>query len=195
MQWYWLITNDNTVVNPFVSDEGGLDGIDEWMFGECRVIEAWSGNAWLQAASVANDGDPDDSLQNHLGLLVFSKRLQTTLTSAGIDRIQYLPIHVLRPNGVKCGEGFAIANVLDRVAALDLNHTVHSRFPDDYFLPERRGQLRSIRQVTLLREPLHARHVIRLTEYTTPVYVSEKFKKTFEDGGFTGLSFAPVNLS
>jgi hypothetical protein len=194
MKWYWLVTNDNSVKNPFVSDEGDLDGFEEWMLGECRSFDSWSGRAWIRAADPANDGNPDDSLQNHFALLIFSQRLQVALTEAAISGIQYLPISVLRPSGTRI-EGFSIANILGCVNALDLERSTSSRYPDDYFLSERRGQMNSLRRVTLRGDCLQGHDIVRLNVYKEKVYVSARFKEVVEEGRFTGLSFHEVNLS
>ena len=166
VKWYWLVTNHNTVP----------DGDEERMLDECRSIDSWRGKAWIRAANRNNGGDPNDNLQNRCGLLIFPQRLQIALADAGIGGIQYLPIQVPRPDGTRL-EGFCIANILDCVDALDLKRSTYRRYPDDYFLPERRGQLNSLRQVTLHSKFLQGRDVVRLSEFkdrSTSPTASEK---------------------
>jgi hypothetical protein len=194
MKWYWLVTNDNTVKNPFVSDTGDLEGFEKWIFADCKAFKDWSEKAWVGANKPGNDGDPDDSLQNHFGLLIFSAQLRIALEEAGIGGIQYLPIQVLRPTGSRI-EGYCIINILNCVKAFDLGKTIHSRYPMDYFLPERRGELSSVRQVTLRSNQLKGHDIIRPEEYKVKVYVSGRFKEVFENNRFSGLSFHDVNIS
>lgn len=192
-RWYRLVTNDNAVANPLVTDEGDLDGLEEWMFRQCKEIRSWSGNAWIGTSTPANDGDPDDNLQNHFALLVFSPRLKTALEDAGIGEVQYLPINVVRP-GDRRVAGYSVANLLSSVAALDFEHSVFTRYPEDYFLRERRGQLEMLRNVTLRSSALRGHNIIRLHEFRSKVFVSERFAAVV-NGRFTGLSFKEVALS
>jgi hypothetical protein len=194
VNWYWVITNDAAVADPFVSDSDDLRGYEDWAFRQCQRIDDWSDSAWLKAARPENDGQPDDSLQSHLPLLIFSRRLRSALEDQGIEGIQYLPINVIRPNGQRI-DGFAIANILTCVSALDTDKSIYECYPDDYFLPKRRGMVRSLLQATLHAAALEGHHIVRLREYRPPFYVSERFRDTFVGNGFTGLSFERIRLS
>src|SRR5687767_305999 len=119
MNWYWIVSNDKTVENPFIGDKGDLEGLDDWMFRKCIPIQMWSGEGWVQATDPENDGDPDDCLQNLFGLPILSQRVREALDDASIAGIQYLPIHVWRPQREEI-EGYCIGNLLNCVEALDL---------------------------------------------------------------------------
>lgn len=194
MKWYWPVGCDNTVKNPFVSDSGDLRGFEYWDFAKGKDIEPWDDTTWIKASAPENDGDPDDVLQNHLGLEIYSLRLRDTLINSGITAIQYLPIRVLRPDD-RLLSGFAIANILNVVSALDPAKSIVERYPEDYFLPDRRGNIRSLRKVSLKQENLDRYDIVRLKEYEVNIYVSERFKNAFEFGGFTGYSFHEVDVS
>ena len=116
------------------------------------------------------------------------------MNQAAIKDTQYLPLAVVRRDDRHI-DGFSAVNILNLVPALDLEGSTYDRFPDDYFIPERRGDLSGLRNVTLRSAALGGRDVIRLHEYPLPVYGSERFRDVFERGLFTGLSFVPVNLS
>ena len=193
-RWFWLVDGDGTVGHPFIATRGYLAGYERSAFTSGQAIERWEGRAWLGAGRPEDDGAPDDVLQEHLGVPVFSARLQRALEGAGIEDIQYLPIRVLRSDGTPLA-GFAIANVLSLVPALDLAHSDYDTFPQDYFLPERRGLVRGLRLPVLLRDRLTGRHIVRLTDYPVSLYASEHFKTAFEEGGFTWYSFHEVRLS
>jgi hypothetical protein len=192
MRWYWLIGCDNTVEEPYVASEGDL-GLDDWLLSDGRAVSDWSGDAWVKAASEDEDGEPDDVLQTHYPLPIYSSRLRSALERAGVTGIQYLPIHVFHHDGREIS-GYAIANILNKVSALDFEHSTYTLFPADYFLEERRGDVSSLLKPVLVRGPLNGYHVVRLDEYEAPIYVSEVFKAVFEDGGFTGYSFSEVEV-
>jgi hypothetical protein len=194
VNWYWAVKNDAVVADPFVSDSDDLQGHEDWAFRQCQRIDDWSGSAWIKATNPESDGQPDDNLQNHLGLPIFSRRLRSALEERGIEGMQYLPIGVIRPNGQRI-DGFAIANIVSCVSALDTDKSIYECYPDDYFLPKRRGLVRSLLQATLRADALTGHDVVRLREYRAPIYVSERFRDTFVGNGFTGLSFERIRLS
>jgi hypothetical protein len=92
-------------------------------------------------------------------------------------------------------DGFSIANVLNCADALDRRLSNFDVFPDDYFLPQRRGQIRAIKKPVLMRGALIAFHIIRLAQYKAPIYVSERFVRAFEFIDCTGFSFHEVETS
>lgn len=192
-RWYWVVSCDNTVENPLVVDSADL-GVDSECLDIGRWLEQWSDLARMRVMKPQNDGTPDDVLQNHLGLPVYSERLREAMAAAGVRGIQYLPVHVVRPNGKKVA-GFAIANIVERRRALDRKRSDYDVFPDDYFLPERRGSVRGVRRVVLRADALAGCDIIRLDDFPSGVYVSERFKCTFEAHGFTGYSFREIALS
>jgi hypothetical protein len=120
--WYIPIECDNTVTDPYVADMADLKGYNEWDVAYGRRIKNWDCSAFVQTDQPSDDGDPDDVLQNHLGIPIFSPGLQQGLSSGGIRGIQYLAIQVLRYDGSLI-EGFAIANILHLVPCMDWART------------------------------------------------------------------------
>jgi len=194
MLWYWTVGCTNAVGNPFIAESSFLNGLDESSFERGESIGDWDPVAWLAARKALNDGEPDDVLQNSLGLPVFSSRLQQALLAAGIDDVEYLPIHVRRPSGEEIA-GFAIANVLRLVEALDVPRSDVSVFPQDYFLLDRRGRVSAIRRAVLRESRLWERDIVRLFEFPSSVYVSERFRDVFVSAGCTGFGFVRVETS
>jgi hypothetical protein len=190
MNWYDPIACDHTVADPLVAYRGDLKGLEDWELSEGRPVDSWSAEAWVGASTQENDGDPDDVLQTYLGVPIYSQRLRQALEDGGIGGIQYLPIHVYLSDGTEV-PGFSVANVT-AVPALDIEHSEFVRYGDDYFLEQRRGQIRSLVRPVLRASVIVERDVVRLEEYKSALYVSPLFKSVFEEGGFTGYSFVPV---
>ncbi len=90
---------------------------------------------------------------------------------------------------------FSVVNVVERRPALDLSRTDYDVFPEDYFLPERRGKVRGVRRLVLRSEALANCDMARLDEFAPGVYASERFRIVFEQGAFTGCSLREVGCS
>ncbi len=188
--WYRPIWCSNAVGNPYVSNEGDLGSFEDWQLRQGREVLGWPDKAWIKADPRA-DGDPDDVLQTHLAVPIYSARLRDALAKSGISGLQYLRLKVLRVSGVEL-PGFEIANVVNKVAGLDLDRSDFSTYPDDYFLPERRGKISGLRRAVLRERALRGLDIFRLQEYLVAEYVSEKFVLAFRSAGCTGYSFREV---
>lgn len=193
MKWFDMIPNDNAVAKPFVTDKHNFFGIDEVQLTSGTRVTRWGGKSWLMCTDTACNGDPDDALQNHLALPIFSLRLRRSIRQAGIGDIQYLPVRILRPNRDEI-PGFSLANILAKVPALDVSRSDFDRFEDDYFIPERRGTVSGLRRAALKRAILQGRDIARLEEFEVAMFCSERFKKAFERGRCTGFSFEQVSV-
>jgi hypothetical protein len=192
-RWYWAISCDNTVDNPLVVDSADL-GVHPEEISAGKELEHWGELARMSATKAQNDGMPDDVLQNHLGLPVYSPRLRAALEAAAIRGVQYLPIRLFRPNGQQIS-GFSIVNIVERRQALDRSCSDYDVFPDDYFLADRRGNVRGIRRAVLRAKALAGCDVVRLDEFPSSVYVSERFTTAFEAAACTGYAFREVLTS
>jgi hypothetical protein len=193
VRWYQPTECSNTVSNPYVADEGDV-GVDESKLRCGEEVGAWSPSAWIRASTPEQDGDPDDVLQSYLGVPVFSARLRTALRESGIEDVQYLPLRVLRPSGEEL-RGFAVANITTVRDVLDRERSDYSVFADDYFLPQRRGQISALRKPVLVKASLSGCDLFRIEGYRVAYFVSERVKDVFEHRGFTGLSFREVALT
>lgn len=195
MKWYHVIRYGNPVHNPYVAGTGDLMGLDEEDLWGGMLISHWNESAWIKAETPEDDGEADDTLQSYLHPPIYSARLRHALEVAGICGIQYLPLHVLRPDGTEI-PGYAIANILNLVeGALDLERSDYDVYPADYFLPERVGRVRGIRIPVLREKKLRGLDAVRLAEAKAAFYVSERFKAAFENAGCTGHSFVEIELS
>lgn len=195
MKWYHVIDCANAVVNPYVADTGDLMGVEEEDLWGGTPVTKWNDAAWIQARKPSNDGNPDDALQTYLAPPVYSSNLRQAIETAGIGGIQWLPIHVLRPDGTEI-PGYAIANIVNLVkGALDLECSDYDVYPPDYFLSERVGKVRGIRIPVLRGEKLYGLDIVRLAEAKAAIYVSERFKDAFEKAGCTGHAFREVQVA
>ena len=192
MKWFDALECDNAMPDPYVADAGEI-GMEEWLLRCAQVAKNWPEGAWVKAVKPTNDGDPDDVLQSYLGLPIYSMRLRSALREQGIEDVQYLPLRVLRPNDEEI-KGFTIANITTVRDALDRQRSDFSVYADDYFLPQRRGQISAVRKPVFMASCLEGCDIFRLDGYLVAYYVSERFKKAFEQGRFTGYSFREIEV-
>jgi len=195
MKWYQPIECDKTVKDPLVCDFCNLEqlGYEESIFKQGIFINDWKDNVYFRVKKGRNDGDPDDALQNYLMLPIYSPRLITALDINEIRGIQYLPIQVIKFNGV-CLDGFCIANMLNFIEAFDEEKSVFDRFSEDFPNPNVRGKIAGVRKFVLKKKNLEGYDIIRLKEYKQRFFVSDKFKNIFQSNKFTGYSFREVEL-
>jgi Immunity protein family (Imm11) len=194
MRWYDLIMCSNTVARPFVSNFDDLKGFEGWQFNEGKYISGWKPEAWIRCMKPEWNGDADDVLQNHLGVPIYSSRLQRIVEEEHFTGIQFLPIRVLRMDTSEI-PGFAIANILNIPPAMDMDQSEYERFNDDYFCAEDRGRVRTVYKMVLKRAALQGFDVIRPKEFLPAAYASHRFKLAFEAARCTGYSFQEVQLT
>ena len=181
--------------HPLVTGAEDFGGVDPQDLRSGGAVRGWVASAELRVTAAEYDGQPDDVLQDHIGSLpIYSARLREALDSHGISGLQYLPVQIRRFDGGVI-EGFAVANILNVVDALDLEQSRFSRFPEDFPIEQKRGHIREIRRPAVKASTIEGLHVIRLQGYPLYICVSEKFKTIFETGRFTGYSFGEIDVS
>ena len=84
-------------------------------------------------------------------LPIYSSKLKGTLEKAGVIGIQYLPIRILNPDGNAVGN-FYIANILNLVAAFNLDNSIFNRFHSDFPNPNVRGKISGAERFVLSNE-------------------------------------------
>jgi hypothetical protein len=195
MEWYQPIECDKTVKDPLVCDFNNLEnfGFDENDFLVGSEIKNWNEDIIFQAKKVKNNGDPDDALQNHLMLPIYSKRLTSELKKEEIQGIQCLPVNVLRPNGDYL-DGFSIINLTYFIMAFNYDKSDFNRFSDDFPNPNVRGKIAGVKKFVLNEDALIGMDIFRLKDYKRRFFVSSKFKTIFEKNKFTGYSFKKVQI-
>ena len=192
--WYELTMFANeSMKDSLVTDVADLKGFAWWDFQTGRRIENWNKDAFLKASQPENDGTPDDALATAFFMPVYSNRLQNAIVDAGIDGVQFLPIKVFRPDDSLVG-GFAIANILNVLPALDLVKSNFMVFDEDFPNKAVRGHIKWARKVVLRNDIVEPHDIIRIENYEVPIFVSEKFRKIFQKNKCTGIRFTKVEV-
>ena len=117
--------------------------------------------------------------------------MREAIEEAGITGIQYIPIEVEHYNKEKL-EGYCIANVLNSVPdALDIDKTIFwNRKSDNGRLNVYVSSIKSENipdNMDIFRLKYDERFV---TEYSTFIVVSERFKSIIAKNKFTGIGFS-----
>jgi Immunity protein family (Imm11) len=173
MRWYDLIMCSNTVAKPFVSNFDDLKGFEDWQLRAGKRIEDWNPEAWIRCLKPEWNGDPDDVLQTHLAVPIYSPRLQTVIRDARFSGIQFLPIRVLRMDASEI-PGFAVANILNIPSAMDMDNSLYDRFEEDYFDAADRGKVAGVYKMVLKRDALTGYDIVRPKEFRQSEYASER---------------------
>lgn len=195
-QWYdFHLHVERRAVRPFQTDDDDLCGFDSYDLEVGKRIRGWDSNACLRSTRRKFDGVPDDVLLEHLAVPTLSRRLRDALkrSHVGSKDLQYLPVHVFRFTGEEL-EGYAFANVITRISALDFDASEGLWLDDNSQVDPHTGKVRvnGILRAALLREKLEGHDVVRLVEFFPPVFVSERFVDVYRAGNFTGATFTPV---
>jgi hypothetical protein len=192
MNWYDVIGGDeNRVPNFFMATEYDISGSSSIEPQIGQIIPDWNPESRLWSDAPEWDGEPDDILANSIGWPIFSQRLRSALKQADIGArdIQYLPIHVARSTGQEL-PGFAVANIITRIPALDRDNSFMLSVDDDEIDPlTGMPSVSSIGKAALKSDLLRGHDVIRLLEFFPSVFVSERFVKIFNENKFTGTTF------
>ena len=181
MRWYDLIMCGNALKKPYVSSFEDLKGFEDFQFRVGKRVENWNPEAWIRCMKREWNGDPDDVLQNHLAVPIYSARLQVIIREQNIQGIQFLPLRVLRLDATEI-PGFAIANILNTPPAMDMNRSEYDIFEDDYFDSADRGRVAGVFKMVLKRTVLEDCDIIRPLEFLVSEYASERFKRAFQAG-------------
>ena len=191
MKYYQIFDCERAVKDPMVCVTNLEDlKIDINMF---RICKEFTGNENIKfyAELEEDDGTPDDFLQNTEMVPIFSPRMREAIEEAGIKGIQYIPIEVEHYNKEKL-EGYCIANVLNSVPnALDIDKTIFwNRKSDNGRLNVYVSSIKSENipdNMDIFRLKYDERFV---TEYSTFIVVSERFKSIIAKNKFTGIGFS-----
>jgi hypothetical protein len=197
--WYQLIMGDeNCLEHSLLVKKRDLCGFDPFDFEDGKLVTHWDpSRATMGSDRPDYDGDPDDLLANSSGLPIFSGRLQDALSSARVAQndIQYLPVKIYTSTGVEI-EGFAIANIIARIPALNYEASTLLDLDATKIDPlTGKRDVRGIGTAALVSEQMRSHDMIRLTEFFPSIFVSERFKRVFEDNQCTGTTFKKVIMT
>jgi hypothetical protein len=142
-------------------------------------------------------GPVTDFAQEVFGAPIARKALGSLIDELEPGVVQRIPITIIRKARGKTiphGE-YEILNILQLLDCVDPSRTIIDRYPEDYILPEERGKLRYLHNVTLLSEKVAGHHIFRLKMYHLFIMVSEMLKSRLEGQGYTGMWFTQVETS
>ncbi len=191
MKYYQIFDCERAVKDPMVCETNLEDlQIDKRIF---RICKEFIGSEKIKffAELEEDDGTPDDFLQNTEMVPIFSPRMREAIEEAGITGIQYIPIEVEHYNKEKL-EGYCIANVLNSVPdALDIDKTIFWNSKSDngklyVYVPSIKSE-NIPDNMDIFRLKYDERFV---TEYSTFIVVSERFKSIIAKNKFTGIGFS-----
>jgi hypothetical protein len=202
VQWYdlGLHMEGKRVVRALQTSDEDFCGFNYCQLKLGKRIRGWNTEAWIRSRRRRDDGAPDDVLSEHLDIPTFSRRFRTALKKAnvGTKDIQYLPVHVFKSTGEEL-DGYAFANVVSRIMALDYKRTDWGPLPpdpDEPIDPETgKLQVQGIWRAALIGAKLVGHDLIRLREFFPTVYVSERFADVYCSGNFTGATLTPVIMT
>ena len=191
MKYFEIFECERAVKDPMVCVTNLEDlKININRFRICKEFTSGE-NIKFFAKTEKSDGTPDDFLQNTEMVPIFSPRMREAIEEAGITGIQYIPIEVEHYNKEKL-EGYCIANVLNSVPdALDIDKTIFwNRKSDNGRLNVYVPSIKSEKvpdNMDIFRLKYDERFV---TEYSTFIVVSERFKSIIAKNKFTGIGFS-----
>jgi Immunity protein family (Imm11) len=193
-----MIMQDTESGPFFMADEQHLVGIDIGDLDRGRRVDGWNSESSLNSNQSNHDANPYDVEFAGLPMIpTFSSQLQAALFNShiGTDDVQYLPVRLVRSTGEEI-HGFAMANVLTRVAALDRDRCYLLLEHEEEIDPATGlADIMSIFNIAVRSELLKGHDIARLVEFRPAVLVSQRFVDVYEQGHFTGAIFSPLIMS
>lgn len=157
-------------------------------------IDSWPKDFWFQASKAKLEGKLEDVLRTSNLVLLFSLRLRAALDESQIRGIQYLPTKVLNSKREVVADYFVaipthLVNPLDeRLCKLRTTTLKNLDGSSSEWIS-------SIDHLVLKRPFLADFDILKIRGYPHPTFVSERWVRVFQTGGFSGISFDPVEVS
>lgn len=192
--WYDMIMSDEGLPEGCVLGETSYDlcgvEIEDLLSG--KPVTAWNCQATMMTESPSGSGFLTDVMYLGRAMIpVFSPRLQQSLSAAKVARedIQYLPIKVVQSTGITTS-GFAIANILPRLWALDRAASfLLCEMPETD--PEtNQPMISTIGKIAVFESPFQGHDAARLNEFARANLVSQRFVDVYVAQGCTGACFS-----
>lgn len=185
MKYYKLIydyENDNNYINCNIADFTNMN-TDEVSNGV--LIKDWS-LVIFQYNSVEGN-IMSDYIANVYRWLIVSSNFCTVMEESAFNvHIQYLPVKLIDMFSGVVSETYKIANILDVVDALDLEHSQY-----DVFELEDETVI-SFEKYALKMDEIKDLDIFRLKNDTIPIFVSDRMKRRIEENGLLGFAFLEV---
>jgi len=188
---YWIWTNERADDN-----EARIGGVPEAIeAADLRFDRGTAITKNVPLIDIVRDEDAQGRLTDNLiapGVrgLTFSSRLRTVLANVGVDNIDYYPCRVISNDGTAPNENYQVANLIGRVACVDLTASDVEMDPDDP------GAIEYVNSLTLDETAIGGALMFRLKEHAQVIVVDERVKTACERENITGIRFyAPSDFS
>lgn len=192
LPWFDLsMGGDDSLPGTFFADRWDFFGLRKVYLEFGNPADNWNPDSWLRSSKPSYDGPVEDIIDNCLNLPVFSPRLVKAIAAADVASrdIQYLPVTLFRSNGERI-DGCQIANIVTRLPALDRQRTTGLEVDEDKTDPlTNLPGVAGFFKPALIGSVLEGHDVIRLTEFFSSVFVSQRFVDLFHSMAFTGATF------
>lgn len=185
MKYYKMIYDYEKDDNYINCSIGNIVDMSEYVTSNGSYIEEWKVPVF-QYNSTEGDVMSDYIANVYRWLIVsdtFSKYINETTVKS---HIQYLPVKILDTFGNEENKSYKVANLLDLVDALDLEHSTYDVFEleDEKII--------SVEKYALKATEVQEFDIFRLKGDTIPIFVSEKVKKIIEENTLSGFAFLEV---
>lgn len=167
---YFTITFDDNDTHSAIARRYDLAGVNQSVVYTGETISEWCDDVtfWVEG----------DDLEDYLfcaipGWIIVSQQVESIIQRF-TTTIQFLPVHIIRDN--KAISGYKLLQILDIVSALDIERTIwltSQKDKVDY------PQLNILKAV-LSSEKIEGKHIFRLKEKLSQVYISEDVKMALE---------------
>ncbi|RKH55957.1 imm11 family protein [Corallococcus llansteffanensis] len=133
-----------------------------------------------------NQGEVLDFVWTTFRGLVVSAKFRKVLEGAGVDNVDYYPVRIVNTVTGEVKQDYFAANILGRVACMDLEASVYERSP---LKPD---MIRAIDELHLDESKLQGFKLFRLSEAFNIVLADESIKKAVEKAKLRGICFLPA---
>jgi len=164
-----------------------LTDFDQELFVIGQSISDWP----LDATLIVEGYELTDYLFYPLSSwITVSEKVQRALMRSNLQGVQFLPLRVEHVSGASL-PGYSVLNVLEVCSALDVEHT-------EWLTPEREKSQYpelNIWEIALDSQKLRGKHIFRLAEVRSQVFVSEVFVQSLRTEKATkGFSFIKARI-
>lgn len=186
MQYYKLMLDDSCEDDIMCHCEETY-GIEQYELKKGKFFNSWDQRITFYYDP--NEGERQtDYLANNLGWFIVSSKLKGVLDGLEKDNIQYFPVRIINKCTNEPLEGYFVANIINVVDALCLDHSKYSVFELDG------EKIYSVQKYALTKENVAGKHIFKLKCDEIPVFVSEEFREEVEKIGIIGCDFQEVKV-
>lgn len=185
MKYYKLIydyDNDGKYINCSIGDIGEMN---EYITTNGVFIKSWDSAVFKYNSDEGNV--MSDYVANVYRWFIvssdFCNLIDKVVSGANI---QYLSVKLVDTISNIVNETYKVANILDLVDALDLEHSQYDEFELDD------ENIISVEKYALKKTEVKEHDIFRLKSDTIAIFISERIKELIEENGLLGFDFLEV---